>query len=56
MNDANTNPKDITRAVLLSTQALNTQDFLLALRGGEQQEALALALLNEKIDQVLDKL
>ena len=38
------------------TQNLNTEDFLAALRGGEQQEALTLALVNEQIDRVLQKL
>ena len=56
MNKQHRSPSDITRAVLQSTQDLNTEDFLVALRGGEQQEALALALANEQIAVALDKL
>ena len=56
MNEANKTPKDITREILISTQALNTEDFLLALRGGEQREALDFALANEQIAEALEKL
>ena len=56
MNGSNKTPKDTTRELLRSTQELNTEDFLLALRSGEQKEALDLALANERIEEALDKL
>ena len=56
MNDQKKSSSDTTRSVLQSAQALNTEDFLLAVRGGEQKEALQLALANEKIQTALDKL
>lgn len=55
VNDQKKSSSDTTRSVLQSAQELNTEDFLLALRGGEQKEALQLALTNETIQTALDK-
>lgn len=56
MNEQNKPPSDTTRSVLQSTQELNTEDFLLALRGGEHKEALQLAFANEQIAVALENL